>query len=249
MTKDWLHQNILCNPNGSKTILGFHGFGGSPFDYKPLCDNLIRHDFRIVLPKINDTNLSNVAEESISIDTWLQPYQTILQQELQRDPNLYLMGFSMGGAMSSIFAQKFSLSKLILLAPYYGLPHFNNIATSLGNSLSYILPRLPKFQSGRIQSREGRKRYQCPVYTVDVKSFLGLQHLAKQAQIYIQKIPSGTSILWCHGPDDPVAGFQIAQSVMPPFAQLVSLPKTDHIVLYDHDAHLVISNIQRFLKR
>ena len=116
--------------------------------------------------------------------------------------------------MSSILRKNFSLSKLILLAPYYGLPHFNNVATSLGNPLSYILPRLPKFQSGRIQSREGRKRYQCPVYTVDVKSFLGLQHLIKQAQIYIQKIPSGTSILWCHGPDDPVAGFQIAQSVI-----------------------------------
>lgn len=247
MQQDWLHQSILCNPNGRRTILGFHGFGGSPFDYKPLCDRIIQQNFRVVLPKINDAHLAKVAEESISLDSWLQPYQSILEQELQRDPNLCLMGFSMGGAMSSIFAQKFPISKLILLAPYYGLPHFDTIATSMGNSLSAIIPRIPKFQSGRIQSREGRKKYQCPIYSVDVGAFVGLQSLAHQARIYVQKISSKKHILWCHGPDDPVASYQKAQSVMPAFAKHVLLPQTDHIVLYDNDAQLVIAQIENFL--
>ena len=59
---------------------------------------------------------------------------------LHRDPNLCLAGFSMGGAMSSVFASKYHISKLLLLAPYYGLTHFNNLATPLGRfSYSSVL--------------------------------------------------------------------------------------------------------------
>ena len=112
---DWLHKSILCNPKGRRTFLGFHGFGGSPFDYKPLSDQLIRHDFRIVLPKVEDSRLAKVADGTLSLDNWMKPYQDILAEELRRDPNLCLAGFSMGGSLCSILAQKFPVSQLLLL--------------------------------------------------------------------------------------------------------------------------------------
>ncbi len=244
---NWLHKSITINPKGTKTFLGFHGFGGSPFDYKPLSDTLVKHNFRIVVPKIDDALLVKVASNEISIQSFLQPYEQILQQELRRDPNLCLAGFSMGGAVVSIFAAKYPISKLLLLAPYYGLTHFNNLVTPLGRSLAPLISHLPKFQSGRIQSRKGRREYKCPIYSVNVEAFVGLQILAQQAQVAIQKIPPSKSILWCHGASDPVASYKIAKQYVPRHAKHLSLPHTDHIVLYDHDKELLIKAALDFL--
>lgn len=245
--QDWLHKDIICNPNGTKTLLGFHGFGGSPFDYKPLSDVLIKHNFRVVLPKIHDALLAKVASSEISLKHFLQPYKQIVQRELTRDPDLYLTGFSMGGSISSIFASEFPISKLLLLAPYYGLTHFNNLATPFGRSLTYILPNIPKFQSGRIQSQTGRKEYECPTYFVNVKAFVGLQTLAQKAQISIQQVPSSIPVLLCHGKSDPVASYRMAKKYIPKHAKYISLPRTDHIVLYDYDKSLVIQSVVDFL--
>lgn len=243
----WLHKSIIINPKGTKTFLGFHGFGGSPFDYKPLTDILIKHNFRIVLPKIDDALLVKVASNEISVQIFLQPYEQILQQELHRDPNLCLAGFSMGGAISSVFASKYHISKLLLLAPYYGLTHFNNLATPLGRSLTPLISHIPKFQSGRIQSRKGRKEYKCPIYSVNIEAFVGLQTLAQQAQIAIQKVSPSKPILWCHGKSDPVASYKTAKQSVPKHAKHLSLLHTDHIVLYDHDRELVIKAALDFL--
>ena len=244
---NWLHKDIIGNPKGTKTFLGFHGFGGSPFDYKPLSDILIKHDFRVVLPKIDDALLAKVASNEISLKQFLQPYEQIILQELRRDHKLCLAGFSMGGAISSVFASKYPISKLLLLAPYYGLTHFNNIATPFGRSLTSILPHIPKFQSGRIKSRKGRKEYESPTYSVNVEAFIGLQTLAKEAQTSIQKVPASMRILWCHGKSDPVASYRMAKEYIPKHAKHLTLLQTDHIVLYDHDKKLVIKAALDFL--
>ena len=112
---DWLHKSMICNPKGIKTFVGFHGFGGSPFDFKPLSDILIKHDFRVVLPKVDDALLAKVASNKISLESFLLPYEQIVQQELHRDSNLCLAGFSMGGAICSVFASKYPIKKLFLL--------------------------------------------------------------------------------------------------------------------------------------
>ena len=243
----WLHKSIIVNPKGTKTFLGIHGFGGSPFDYKPLSDILIKHNFRVVLPKIDDALLAKVASNEISLQRFLQPYEQIILQELRRDPKLCLAGFSMGGAISSVFATKYPISKLLLLAPYYGLTHFNNLATPLGNSIAPLLSHIPKFQSGRIQSRKGRREYKCPTYLVNVQAFVGLQTLAQHAQKAIQKVPSSMPILWCHGKSDPVASYNTAKQYVPKHSKHLSLPRTDHIVLYDHDKESVINAALDFL--
>jgi esterase/lipase len=244
---NWLHKDIIVNPKGTKTFLGFHGFGGSPFDYKPLSDILIKHNVRVVLPKIDDARLAKVASNEISLKQFLQPYEQIILQELRRDPQLCLAGFSMGGAISSIFASKYPISKLLLLAPYYELTHFNNIATPLGHSIAPLITHIPKFQSGRIKYRKGRKEYECPTYSVNIEAFVGLQTLAKEAQTSIQRVPPSIPVLWCHGKSDPVASYRMAKEYIPKHAKHLTLLQTDHIVLYDHDKKLVMKAALDFL--
>ena len=144
---DLASQKYNYQSERNEDFLGFHGFGGSPFDYKPLTDILIKHNVRIVLPKIDDALLVKVASNEISVQNFYNPTSKSYNKNyivIQ----IYVGGFSMGGgAMSSVFASKYHISKLLLLALYYGLTHFNNLATPLGLSLTPLISHIPKFQS------------------------------------------------------------------------------------------------------
>ena len=153
----WLKEQQILNSEQEETIVMFHGFIGSPFDFKPLVDVLEKQNYRLVLPFLpapmgNGENTLNAARAVID----------------RYKPSI-LIGFSMGGALSILLSD--TVSKVILLAPYLGLPTGNQIATKGASLVHKMIPRIPKLSSGRIASKEGRVRYEPRGYSFETHSY------------------------------------------------------------------------------
>ena len=225
----WLKEQQILNSEQEETIVMFHGFIGSPFDFKPLVDVLEKQNYRLVLPFLpapmgNGENTLNAARAVID----------------RYKPSI-LIGFSMGGALSILLSD--TVSKVILLAPYLGLPTGNQIATKGASLVHKMIPRIPKLSSGRIASKEGRVRYEPRGYSFETHSFIALQKLAGQAQLKVLEVPC----LWAHAPKDPVASYKKAQKKLMSHSEHLLLPDAHHVLLYDNGHVELIERIQSFL--
>jgi esterase/lipase len=186
MENKWVTEDQFIQSEKSsdpRPVIMIHGFVGSPFDYKPLADALSDYDYDMIIPVVpGQVHTSPIMDRGDFTDEfyidWLDSIITETTKRYGRKP--YLIGFSMGGAMSSCVAEKDRIEKLVLLAPYYSLPVMNELISDTATGLKYILPAVPKFQKGKINDPEGYKRYKPSSDMISVKAFTELQKLAER---------------------------------------------------------------------
>jgi esterase/lipase len=225
--KDWQTQSITYEKKGAKNILLLHGFVGSPYDLKPLADQLRKvysiHIPFLTIPTKDGSNTWNEVQFA-----W---------NNFQPDA---VVGFSMGGTLAMLLPD----CPKIIFAPYRGLPHFNRTATHAAIWFSGIISAVPKIRSGRIRSKKGRKVYKPSQWWVPTSSFSALQNLVKKS---IKPNPD-TPLMWIHSPSDPVASYTEAKRQWGDSAQHLLIPNVEHVLLYEKEAPLMIEKSLVFLK-
>jgi alpha-beta hydrolase superfamily lysophospholipase len=87
----------------SPAVLLIHGYGGSPFDVKPLCDALEKRGYAfhaILLPGHGTTprDLKNIKERD-----WLDATRRAYDELKQKYGTISVVGFSMGGGNSHLY--------------------------------------------------------------------------------------------------------------------------------------------------
>ncbi len=159
-----------------------------------------------------------------------------------------LVGFSMGGAMSTILASRDTVSKLILIAPYYELAPSKQRVWNIGRRFTWLIPGVPKISKGEINDPEGYKTYYPGSYFISYKAFLRAKELATMAQDHATKIKVPTLIL--ASPNDEVVLFDATKKLFEnrPNTNILEYPRSNHILLYDYDRNSVISEILSFIE-
>ena len=249
-TKKWVEEGAHCHVGTSKNIFVFlHGFGGSPYDVYPLANRLI---------ELNETCLASVIigqaqmkwdEPLVSADAIISHSGALLNQGLQLKSSgkrLVVVGFSMGGALSIIHAERIQPDAIILLAPYLGLKQGRWLFERLAQPLSKIIPVVPKLSEGRISSRAGAKVYKSGSRWLSIPAVFELQMIAAMAQKALPKITC--PVLWCHAPRDPVADYELVLSKIPAHAKQVKCHRSQHVLLFDHDSDLIVSQVLEFIQ-
>jgi len=227
---EWLKETQILNPDKEKTLVMLHGFIGSPYDLKPLAEVLKAKDYRIVLPFLPVPK----GEGENTLDA--------AKQVVEEYSPSALVGFSMGGALSILLSKY--VSRVVLLAPYLGLPMGDQAATKGAYLLRKVIANIPKFSSGRIACKKGLERYEPRAYSFETASFLALQEIALRARGCSVEVPC----LWAHAPKDPVASYKRAEKKLAAHSEHLLLPDAHHVLLYDYGHSTLIERAVGFFK-
>lgn len=108
-------RKALLHADQQPACLLLHGFTGGPFEVEPLAQALQEAGYKTVVPTLpgHGGDLSNLKE--VSYQDWLQAVDEYAESMQQAYGSFHLVGFSMGGLLAAYAANRYSVSKLVLL--------------------------------------------------------------------------------------------------------------------------------------
>lgn len=253
--EDWNHQSQVLWPDTQKTkrpVILIHGFMGSPYDLRPLGLFLAENGFKAVIPVIPGQTwttppLRRKRYSASFYVAWLE--RIIACQTGQAGCRPFLVGFSMGGTLSTIVAARDRVKKLVLIAPFYKLPNFSDRIWHLSRKLSFVLPVVPKLSKGRINDRQGYRRYIPGSCLVSLDAFNHLGDLAVTARRCAGEIRVPSRIYLSEKDRVADSGMTISLFEGLDHVEMIRVDKADHILLYDHGADRIIRDICDFFRQ
>lgn len=144
------------NSNG-KTIVLLHGWGQNIEMMKPIGDNLT-NDFDIIIIDLPGHGLSDEPDTVWSVYDYADCIHELLSD--LKVPNPILIGHSFGGKISIVYASKYNVEKLVLLAsPYKPEIKKTSIRTKIMKKMAKIpfLSPLVEFAKKHIGSTDYKK--------------------------------------------------------------------------------------------
>ena len=236
-------------PSQPDTVVLLHGFGGSPWDMKPLFDALAAEGYRVTVPLVPGEGPGAAGVEPPEPQDLVAWMRDLLEAERDRDGRRpHVVGFSKGGALAAIAAAEGLAERVALIAPYFRLSRADAAAEKTGRLVAPVFDSIPKPWKGRINDPEGYERYHPGQKEVSLKGFLQLQELARLAESRLHR-PPGIPILVLASPEDDVASFARTRELFSamPGATVKEYPQSNHVLLYDYDATQIIADILDFL--
>jgi carboxylesterase len=191
-------------------------------------------------------------------DARLEDWRAAVRQEYDalaaRFEEVAVVGFSMGGALSTELAAERELARLVLIAPYFGLPYPDLLGVGLGDLVRWLEPVLPYVDSG-----ESVRTLACREHA---DGFMKYRALPLAAAIEVDRLGERVNdpalletitepILVVAAPDDPVASSERAFTALQGTSSSVRLEvlalDSLHILGWDCDRDKVRSAVVDFL--
>lgn len=242
------------SPSRDRTVILLHGFGGSPYDLKPLAEGLRDTGFRIVVPVVpgETKRYSRRERDSLTAEDRSRWLSELVEEERSRyGRKPFLVGFSMGGTLATLEGVTGSVERLVLVSPFYALPWGDDFLRKVSRALASALPYVPKPWRGKVNDPEGYRRYHPGSYTVSLRGFLSLQDLARKARAVLLSGRPLPETLVLATPDDEVASFEVTEKLLRERedTRFLTFPGSNHILFYDYGAEEAIDAVRAFLLR
>ncbi len=237
--------------NESPAILLVHGYGGSPYDGKPLLDTLYKLGVTYYSPLLPGHGKAPCDLEVSTKEQWQNAAEKAYLELKDQYDEVYLIGFSMGVAISVSLSAKYDIDKLILINPYFRTTMKWYYLTNLENTARLLAPFIPyviKPRKGQINDPEGLDNYES-LKIIPTGSTKELNKIGEQAQLDASELEG--SILWFHAVNDDVASFDLSykayESAISENKHFIRLENSNHVALYDYDSELIIKEILIFI--
>lgn len=248
----------LCpvSENDKQTaVLMIHGFCSSRQDFNDLGERLCRQGFTVRQMRLPGHGTTPAEFAWQDMDALYQAANAELKALQKEFSKVVLVGFSTGGALSTILASENQVDGLILLSPlfrvtykfYYGFP-----PEWYCKALHWLVPYLCPIRSNPfVNKKESRGKFFC--YRVipnrGVLQIIKLEERASEQEL-LTKIKA--PILWCHAPEDEVTSFKHAEKAVEQMGSTIKkcyrAEQSNHIILWDYDSEEVMGQIEQFLK-
>ncbi|MEX2666524.1 alpha/beta hydrolase [Candidatus Uabimicrobium amorphum] len=247
----WCTEEQLLKPeqDSRRCVVMVHGFGGSPFDFKPLASQLAKNGFLVRIPIMPGQTKDYLAYNRGKFThaffiKWLREIIKEEQERFGRKP--YLIGFSMGATLSTVLAAEDGIDKLVLIAPFYSLPKYHNALVNFNKLFGFVLPVVPKLASGQLYSKEGRNTYIPGTFLVSSLAFRQLNFLASEAIDVAPKLSIPTLIVASR--NDKVISFAKINELFSQHSNVTinEYPRSNHIMLYDYECDAIIADVVSF---
>ncbi|MBM4346169.1 MAG: alpha/beta fold hydrolase [Deltaproteobacteria bacterium] len=145
----------VAHTAGATGLLVLHGFTGSPWEVRPLCDAAMARGWSVACPVLPGHATTVQALDAVGWRDWLHAADLAHQWLADRCRVVHLVGFSMGGLIATLLAERDSdqtARRLVLLAPAFALGAPQTLAlrilatTGLVRRIGKSDPRLPDGQ-------------------------------------------------------------------------------------------------------
>lgn len=202
-----------------------HGFTGGPHEVDPLASYLKQNtDWHMEVPTLpghgSELDLKNTTYEE-----WIVAAETKLQSMKDSFEKIYLIGFSMGGMIAAYLAAKYSIAKLVLLAPARKYLSFKQIAQDIGEVVEDRV-------KGTLEENQLYNHYKKKLGTVPMKANIEFMKLVRFTKPYLGEVKA------------PVLIAQGRQDGLVPYKTVYSLDKElsseeKELVLFESSKHLL----------
>lgn len=246
-----------------------HGFVGSRIDYADLGERLSEKGLFVRMARLpgHGTTPRDLAE--VSAEEVLAGARAELHDLQQRFDRVYLVGFSMGGAVATVLASEFpaasgpspgplpatSVDRLVLISPFYAVTYYwyyvlpPSVWNRMFSRLIHYVPKGPRFiKVNRRESVPSMFSYDnVPTHAASMLDELGKM---ASAEATLQQID--VPMLLLHSWGDEAADPKAAQKV---FDQISSADKeihfydkrSNHHLMWDYDSEDVMRRVVEFL--
>jgi len=252
---DWHFKTQILIPEKMKqdrSAILIHGFVGSPYDMKILGERLSKKGFRVIIPVMKgQTHATPLFErKKYTASYYIHSIRKMIKKESElTGKKPYLVGFSMGGTISTIIAKENTIKKLVLLAPFYQLPRIDDKVWDLSKWISPFLAFVPKISKGKINDKNGYRNYWPGSYLISLKAFGQLGILARTAKKCVDEILIETQVFISR--QDQVASSKMTVELFKDKknVKIHYVNRSNHILLYDYDADKIMDQILEFFTR
>lgn len=229
---------------GYPVILLLHGFGGSPFDLRPLLEQ-IPDLYPVVVPSL--PGHGGETPEALSQVTAVDWRQFVLSEarQLAEERDIILCGFSLGGLLALDVADEIPVQAVIAINPYVGTPYkpWYVLPPSVWvRAGKYVVPYVKKVKSGQITDAAGAARYEPGYWHLALRAVAELRAYVRQvrSRATALSVPAFVHISQQDIVSDPKGMADLAAQCGIPEQRIMVWPNSNHVLLYDRDAEDVI---------
>jgi carboxylesterase len=231
-----------------------HGFLSSRQDYADLPERLAARGITVRamrLPGHGTTPMDFAGQpEGALLGAVRQEYRNLTRDH----DRVYVVGFSMGGALATLLASEEPVTKLVLLAPYYGVTYKWYYVLPAETWQSILGPMVPYIQRPmgmtKLNKRENADRY-FMYQTLTTAGTGQLMRLGRAAGRHETLARVQCPVLLIHSRNDeaasPAVAAQAFDSLGSTDKRAVWLEKSNHVICWDYDAEEVLTETVAFL--
>ncbi len=251
-----LRPATLEGPTSRTACLLIHGFLSSRQDYNDLGEKLVKEGMTVRLMRLPGHGTTEPDFAYQPDGALYRAVETEYRQLRAEFDRVYVVGFSMGGTLSTLLSTREKVDRLALVAPYYRVSYewYYILPAEAWNPLvSWAAPYLPRSDVFvKINDREqiGKFFMYRTLPTSGARQLLALGRHVRQPEV-LQKVTC--PVLMVHSPHDGAANPKAAEKAFNTFSstdkQLVWFNKSDHMLLWDYDREEVKQTLVDFLKK
>lgn len=245
----------LGDPQARAACLLLHGFVGSRKDFSDLGERLAAAGLYVRLTRFPGHGTTPQDFATTTDAQIVAAAREELRDLRGKFPKVYVIGFSMGGAVATLLAAGEPVDRLVLVAPYYGVTYrwfYGLRAETWNRMLSPVIHYIPKRAS---MVRVNRREAINDLYsyrTVPTQGALTLMKLGEQAsnEETLRKIQCPVLLLHSRGDEaaSPDSAERAFSSIGSTSKEIVwYTPRSNHHLLSDYDREDVKGRIMKFL--
>lgn len=219
-----------------KACVLIHGFTGSPKEIELIAEHLRKRGIQVITPVLpgHGESLNRKEMRKYNRKDWIDTAEKAVKEMVESYQEVYLIGFSMGGLISSYLASKYPIKKLVLL------------------SASVYYMNVKRFSADfriKLRNRSQLQRYLYKMINTPVRATIQFRKLVQDLIPYIGCIENPVLIIQGEKDDlvDPKSAEYIYDTVRSKEKYLHLLPQSKHIVCWDSEKEQVVELIDRFL--
>lgn len=248
-------EAVTMEGTGPNAVLLVHGFVGSRIDYHDLGKILQRQGLTVRLMRLPGHGTFPVDHANTTNEQLLEAVRSEYHALKANHPQVALVGFSMGGALSSILASQERVDRLVLIAPYYGITYrwYYILPAEFWNGMwGWAFPYVVKNNYFTCVNRVEAKEQLYSYRVISNKGARNLIHLGKEARDPDLLAKVSCPVLVLHSQGDQAASPSRSEAAFEAIGsqdkRIKWYEESNHHILWDYDEVDAKQEIVEFLK-
>lgn len=226
----------------STGCLMLHGFTGGTYEVGPLAYYLHEHTtWDIRLPTLPGHEKGAHLDE-VTHEEWLAVAETTLQDLLEKNEVVHIIGFSMGGMIAAYLAATYPIGKVVLLAPAGKFLSVRQLTVDVTDVVA------DGFR-GRLNENVVYEHYKAKLRTVPAKAGIEFLKLQRYTRPYLKELTKPVFI--AHGRQDTIVPVQtvyyLEKEIPAKMKHVVIFDCSRHLLCLGEDQHVLIRMVYKFL--
>ncbi len=247
-------EAVTLEGTGANAALLVHGFVGSRIDFNDLGKVLNEEGLTVRMTRLPGHGTFAVEHAITSVEQLIEAVRTEYLEMKREYGQVALVGFSMGGALSTIVASREEIDRMVLIAPYFGVTYrwYYVIPAEVTNRLfGWWIPYVVKGERFTCVNRKEAKE---ELYCYKVLSTQGANELIRMGEM--ARDPELLSrvrcpVLMLHSRNDRAASDNRAEDAFERIGsqdkRIVWYEDSNHHILWDYDREDAKQQVVEFL--